>query len=183
MLPCPDCGCVRSYYGSIAIGTPPVAYNVILDTGSADLWVADSSCSQNCQGIQTFDTTTSSTYTNLTEEFSIKYGSGSASGTLATDVVQMAGFQVKEQAFGVPCVILPTTRIVDLPFSQPHATSSPTTCWILPFLGSWGSAGSHFHLRVPLPSGRLCTRPIPWTSHSWPFISRVLSINQTRQTT
>lgn len=107
MLSCPDCGCVRSYYGSIAIGTPPVAYNVILDTGSADLWVADSSCSQNCQGIQTFDTTTSSTYTNLTEEFSIKYGSGSASGTLATDVVQMAGFQVEKQVLGVPSWVLP----------------------------------------------------------------------------
>ncbi|KAH8991661.1 acid protease [Lactarius akahatsu] len=86
-----------SYYGSIAIGTPPVAYNVILDTGSADLWVADSSCSANCQGIQTFDPSTSSTYTNLTEPFSIQYGSGSASGTLATDVVQMAGFQVAKQ--------------------------------------------------------------------------------------
>jgi len=101
-LPCPDCGCVRSYYGSIAIGTPPVAYNVILDTGSADLWVADSSCTANCRGIQTFDTSSSSTYTNLTQGFSIKYGSGSASGTLATDVVQMAGFQVAKQIFGVP---------------------------------------------------------------------------------
>ncbi|KAH9039286.1 acid protease [Lactarius pseudohatsudake] len=86
-----------SYYGSIAIGTPPVAYNVILDTGSADLWVADNSCSANCQGIQTFDASTSSTYTNLTQPFSIQYGSGSASGTLATDVVQMAGFQVAKQ--------------------------------------------------------------------------------------
>ncbi|KAH9074853.1 aspartic peptidase A1 [Lactarius deliciosus] len=88
-----------SYYGSIAIGTPPVAYNVILDTGSADLWVADSSCSTNCQGIQTFDASTSSSYTNLTQPFSIQYGSGSASGTLATDVVQMAGFQVSKQVF------------------------------------------------------------------------------------
>jgi cathepsin D len=91
-----------SYYGSIAIGTPPVAYDVILDTGSADLWVADSSCTQNCQGIQTFDTSTSSTYNNLTEGFSIKYGSGAASGSLATDVVQMAGFQIDKQVFGVP---------------------------------------------------------------------------------
>lgn len=94
-----------SYYGSIALGTPPVAYNVILDTGSADLWVADSSCSQNCQGIQTFNTSSSSTYTNLTEAFSIKYGSGSASGALATDVVQMAGFQVNEQVFATCDVV------------------------------------------------------------------------------
>jgi cathepsin D len=91
-----------SYYGSIAIGTPPVAYDVILDTGSADLWVADSSCTQNCQGIQTFDTSTSSTYKNLTEPFTIQYGSGEASGTLATDVVQMAGFQIDKQVLGMP---------------------------------------------------------------------------------
>ncbi|KAI9451913.1 aspartic peptidase A1 [Lactarius psammicola] len=94
-----------SYYGSIAIGTPPVAYNVILDTGSADLWVADSSCTTNCRGIQTFDTTSSSSYNNLTEEFSIRYGSGSASGTLATDVVQMAGFQVDRQVLATCDVI------------------------------------------------------------------------------
>jgi len=104
-----------SYYGSIAIGTPPVAYNVILDTGSADLWVADSSCTQNCQGIQTFDTSTSSTYTNLTEAFSIQYGSGSASGTLATDVVQMAGFQVKQQVFATCDVV--SNNLLDSPVS------------------------------------------------------------------
>jgi cathepsin D len=101
-LPYPDCGCVRSYYGSLAIGTPPVAYDVILDTGSADLWLADSSCAQNCQGIQTFNTASSSSYNNLTQAFSIKYGSGEAGGYLGTDVVQMAGLQVDKQVFGVP---------------------------------------------------------------------------------
>ncbi|KAH9167398.1 acid protease [Lactarius sanguifluus] len=105
-----------SYFGSIAIGTPPVAYNVILDTGSADLWVADSSCTTNCQGIQTFDVSTSSTYTNLTEPFSIQYGSGSASGTLATDVVQMAGFQVAEQVLG-PHAMTSPEGLLDSPVS------------------------------------------------------------------
>jgi cathepsin D len=104
-----------SYYGSIAIGTPPVAYDVILDTGSADLWVADSSCTQNCQGIQTFDTSTSSTYNNLTEGFSIKYGSGAASGSLATDVVQMAGFQIDKQVFATCDVI--SDGLLDAPIS------------------------------------------------------------------
>ena len=40
-----------SYCGSIAVGTPPVAYDVVLDTGSADLWPVDSQCTENCNGL------------------------------------------------------------------------------------------------------------------------------------
>ncbi|KAI0251412.1 aspartic peptidase A1 [Lactifluus subvellereus] len=90
-----------SYYGSLALGTPPVAYNVILDTGSSDLWVASSSCTQGCNGIQTFNSATSSTFNSTNATFAITYGSGKASGSLATDVVQMAGFEVNSQVFGV----------------------------------------------------------------------------------
>jgi hypothetical protein len=91
---------VHSYYGSLAIGTPPVAYNVILDSGSSDLWVASSSCTQGCNNIQTFNSAASSSFNSSTSSFSITYGSGKASGSLATDVVQMAGFQVNSQVFG-----------------------------------------------------------------------------------
>jgi cathepsin D len=91
-----------SYYGSIAIGTPPVAYNVILDTGSADLFLVGSSCTTAaCNGIQPFQSSSSSSFTSTSQPFSIAYGSGQASGTLAKDVVQMAGFQVNSQTFGM----------------------------------------------------------------------------------
>lgn len=89
-----------SYIGSIAIGTPAVAYDVILDTGSADLWLAGSTCSTGCSQIQTFDTSSSSTFNNLSTSFSITYGSGAAAGALGSDVVQMAGFEVSSQTFG-----------------------------------------------------------------------------------
>jgi hypothetical protein len=90
-----------SYYGSIAVGTPPVAFDVILDTGSADLWLVDAQCTEGCDGLQAFSPSSSSTFTNDTKPFSVTYGSGQAAGYLATDVVQMAGFSVQNQVFGV----------------------------------------------------------------------------------
>ncbi|KAH9987135.1 aspartic peptidase A1 [Russula compacta] len=90
-----------SYYGSIAIGTPPVAYNVILDTGSADLWVVGSGCVTGCNGLQAFDSSSSSTFSNASKAFSVTYGSGQVSGELGKDVVQMAGFEVNNQVFGL----------------------------------------------------------------------------------
>ncbi|KAG9075290.1 hypothetical protein FS749_013043, partial [Ceratobasidium sp. UAMH 11750] len=87
-------GTDSSYYGSIAVGTPPVAFNVILDTGSSDLWLASSTCYTGCRGVPTFDASRSSTFRNLTTPFAIRYGSGQAAGELGSDSVQMAGFQV-----------------------------------------------------------------------------------------
>jgi hypothetical protein len=90
-----------SFYGSLAIGTPPTSFNVILDTGSSDLWVSDSNCRTGCDGVPTFASASSSSFKNLTTDFSITYGSGKAIGTLGQDTVQMAGFSVSNQVFGV----------------------------------------------------------------------------------
>ncbi|KAG9223824.1 hypothetical protein CCMSSC00406_0007686 [Pleurotus cornucopiae] len=90
-----------SFFGSLAIGTPPVAFNVILDTGSSDLWLADNDCITGCTDVPTLDTSSSSTFVNQSESFSIQYGSGRAQGSLGQDVVQMAGFSVPNQVFGV----------------------------------------------------------------------------------
>ncbi|KAJ7836957.1 aspartic peptidase A1 [Mycena leptocephala] len=90
-----------SFFGSLAIGTPAVSFDVILDTGSADLWVAGSTCKQGCSSVPTFDPSASSTFKNESAPFSIVYGSGEASGALASETVQMAGFSVSNQVFAV----------------------------------------------------------------------------------
>jgi len=69
-------------------------------TPSSDLWIADSTCADNCDGINTFNPSQSSSFTNSSTPFAIKYGSGSAQGFLGKDVVQLAGFSVSNQVFG-----------------------------------------------------------------------------------
>jgi cathepsin D len=107
------------YFGSIAVGTPPVAYDVVLDTGSADLWLVDSQCTQNCGGTPPYSPSSSSTFANVNKPFAITYGSGQVSGYLAQDVVQMAGFRVQNQSLGMfkasstDCSMTPTSGLCD----------------------------------------------------------------------
>lgn len=124
-----------SFYGSIAVGTPPVAFNVILDTGSSDLWLASSSSlTAAAQGIPTFNPNTSSTFQNLGSSFQIQYGSGAAQGFLGSDVVQMAGQSIKGQTFAVATTTTsnllskPVSGLMGLAF-QSISSSRATPFW------------------------------------------------------
>ncbi|PBK99083.1 aspartic peptidase A1 [Armillaria gallica] len=131
-----------SFYGSLAIGTPSVSYNVILDTGSADLWVADSNCVTGCSSIPTFNTADSSTFVNKSTEFSISYGSGGAAGFLGSDTVQMAGFSVSDQVFAVCDTI--TSGLLSDPVSGllGLAWASISTAQTTPFWQALASGGA-----------------------------------------
>uniref|UniRef100_A0A914DTL8 Peptidase A1 domain-containing protein n=1 Tax=Acrobeloides nanus TaxID=290746 RepID=A0A914DTL8_9BILA len=74
------------YLGNITIGTPGQQFSVVLDTGSANLWVGDKSCA-TCAGKNTFDQTKSSTYQADGRSWSIQYGTGAARGFLGMDTV------------------------------------------------------------------------------------------------
>lgn len=135
-----------SYYGSLAIGSPAVSFDVILDTGSSDLWVAGSSCGTSCGSSPTYNPSSSSTFQNLSTAFSIVYGSGAAEGFVAQDIVQMAGFSVSSQGFAVADVVsqnlltAPVSGLLGLAW-QSIASSGSMPLWqALASGGAWDSA-------------------------------------------
>ncbi|XP_042780925.1 cathepsin E isoform X1 [Panthera uncia] len=89
------------YFGSISIGSPPQNFTVIFDTGSSNLWVPSVYCtSPACKTHARFYPSQSNTYSALGNHFSIQYGTGSLSGIIGTDQVDVEGLLVVGQQFG-----------------------------------------------------------------------------------
>merc|ERR1712159_639374 len=87
------------YYGQVSVGTPPQNFNVIYDTGSANLWVPNKKV--GLAGIlkHKYNSAKSSTYVANGTEFKIQYGSGPVSGIWSEDTVTMGGLPAKNQLF------------------------------------------------------------------------------------
>ncbi|XP_042532484.1 pepsin F-like [Dipodomys spectabilis] len=91
-----------SYLGVIGIGSPPQEFKVVLDTGSAALWVPSIYCSsQACAKHKVFNPLLSSTFLVSGRPINIAYGSGKMSGFLAYDTVKIGGLVDVAQAFGL----------------------------------------------------------------------------------
>ncbi|XP_028309573.1 renin isoform X2 [Gouania willdenowi] len=78
------------YFGEISIGSPAQMFNVVFDTGSANLWVPSQSCSPfstACFTHNRYDASKSHTYLENGTGFSIQYASGNIRGFLSEDVV------------------------------------------------------------------------------------------------
>ncbi|KAM4703783.1 pepsin A-like [Rhinophrynus dorsalis] len=90
------------YFGTIGIGTPPQEFTVIFDTGSANLWVPSVYCSsQACTNHHMFNPQQSSTFQATNTPVSIQYGTGSMTGFLGYDTLQVADIQITNQIFGL----------------------------------------------------------------------------------
>uniref|UniRef100_A0A8C3SWU8 pepsin A n=1 Tax=Chelydra serpentina TaxID=8475 RepID=A0A8C3SWU8_CHESE len=90
------------YYGTISIGTPAQDFTVIFDTGSSNLWVPSVYCSSTaCSNHNKFNPSDSSTYQATSQSLSIQYGTGSMTGILAYDTVQVGGIVDTKQIFGL----------------------------------------------------------------------------------
>lgn len=80
-----------TWVATITGGTPSRDYNVVLDTGSADLWIAS----------QYYNPAASSSFRNVSTPFNIQYGSGEVVGYEATDTFTLAETTVQDLHFAV----------------------------------------------------------------------------------
>ncbi|KAF5382798.1 hypothetical protein D9757_007282 [Collybiopsis confluens] len=87
--------------GPISIGTPAQNFLIDFDTGSSDLWIPSSSCTdQTCDSKKTYSASQSSTSSEQSGTFSIQYVDGSTvSGPIYKDTVTVAGATATDQAF------------------------------------------------------------------------------------
>lgn len=89
------------YFGEIGLGSPIQTFNVIFDTGSANLWIPSKKCrSPACWTHKNYNSAASSTYEADGRALEIHYGSGSMKGFLSRDTLSVAGLEVHNQTFG-----------------------------------------------------------------------------------
>ena len=79
------------YLCGVTVGTPPEHLEVILDTGSADVWLRR----------EKFDSEASSSLVDLLERSSVTYGGGALlSGELVEDVLSLGGLSFRQPCPG-----------------------------------------------------------------------------------
>ncbi|WFD28878.1 saccharopepsin [Malassezia nana] len=88
------------YFADIELGTPPQKFKVILDTGSANLWVPSETCTSiACFLHKKYDSSMSSTYKPNGSSFEIQYGSGSMEGFVSCDHLTIGDLKIQDQDF------------------------------------------------------------------------------------
>jgi len=91
----------EQYSGPISVGSPAQSFNVVFDTGSANLWIPSVECtSSTCKSKHQYSHKNSSDWNNEGTPIEIHYGTGSVVGYLSKDTVNMGGIEGKSVVFG-----------------------------------------------------------------------------------
>ncbi|KAJ7454780.1 aspartic peptidase domain-containing protein, partial [Mycena latifolia] len=90
---------------TLRIGTPLRPFRLLVDSGSADMWVGGERCQAdgggNCGDHKFLGEESSSSFKDIEKPWNISYGSGFVSGNMVTDQVAFAGLTLKNHTFGV----------------------------------------------------------------------------------
>ncbi|KAG0701338.1 acid protease [Suillus ampliporus] len=117
------------YYGPLWFGKKAQELLVIIDTGSADLWIPV--LCDNCVNPQ-YKAAESSTYRDTKDKFEVTYGVGDVQGTLAYDTISLGGLKVNKQYFGAVTHVSsdfnddPISGLLGLGFSSIATSGKPT---------------------------------------------------------
>lgn len=129
-----------TYYNiEIELGTPPQKFDIVIDTGSSDLWVIGKDnpyCSTNpsqlssgayfdCRQSGIFDQEASSTYHRNNSLFMIKYGDGTvAEGDWGTDTLKIQDVVIENMSFGLGSLTNSTIGVFGVGYPENEATLS-----------------------------------------------------------
>ena len=125
-----------TYTADITVGSDNQKLNVIVDTGSSDLWIPDSNVicipkwrgdkGDFCKSAGSYSPASSRTSQNLNTRFDIKYGDGSyAKGKLYKDTVGIGGVSVRDQLFANVWSTSAHKGILGIGFQSNEATRTP----------------------------------------------------------
>lgn len=84
----------------------PQPFDLVLDTGSGNLWVFSTPCPLCAPDTPLFDASKSTTFQGTRDSFEIAYGVGDVQGFISTDVVTMGGITIKDQVFSMLFTII-----------------------------------------------------------------------------
>jgi len=94
---------MEQYVAEVRIGSPAQTFSVLVDTGSAQLWVPGSQCaSEVCQSRKTYSAVASKTMRIPEDQQTghLEYGSGSVDLMLVLEDVTLAGVTIHDQHLG-----------------------------------------------------------------------------------
>ncbi|KAJ8496882.1 hypothetical protein ONZ45_g12290 [Pleurotus djamor] len=93
------------YFAPVKIGTPPREFRILMDSGSADMWVGAEDCvsetGAGCGNHLFLGNQSSVTFNDSGIPWQITYGTGAVSGTIVKDNVNIAGLALDDHIFGV----------------------------------------------------------------------------------
>jgi len=92
------------YMAVIQMGTPPQDFLILMDSGSADLWVGSEDCQSDgggCGNHKFLGNQSSSSFVDTGKTFEVTYGTGEVSGDIVQDDITIAGLTLNAHTFGV----------------------------------------------------------------------------------